>query len=103
MAIGTKIYMVVATQANAGAATDGYKWLNDGGKGVASEPEQAQVYGGYFPKTAHVVKVNANSAQLAVTGVRKAYGDGWNVQSYEVFECESAPGTAANTYETLKA
>ncbi len=103
MAIGTKIYMVIATQGNSGGATDGYKWLNDGGKGDTPPTEQAQVFGGFFPKTAHVVKINANSAQLAVTGARKAYGEAWNVNSYEVFECESAPGTAANTYETLKA
>ncbi len=101
MAIGTKIYMVIATQDNAGGATDGYKWINDGGLGDLTP--QAQIFGGYFPKTAHVVKINANSAQLAVTGVRKAHGEGWNVNNYEVFECESAAGTAANTYETLKA
>ena len=101
MAIGTKIYMVVATQGQSGGATDGYFWENDGGKG--DKTEQARAFGGYYPKTAHVVKINANSAQLAVTGARKAYGEGWNTAKYEVFECESAPGTAANTYEVLGA
>ncbi len=101
MAIGTKIYLVIATQDNAGAATDGYLWENDGGKG--DKTEQAKMFGGLFPKTAHVFKVNANSAQLAVSGAKKAYGEGWNVGKYEVFECESAPGTAANTYESLTA
>lgn len=69
----TNEYLVIFNQQPAGSATENYKFENTGGTATAANCTSA----GSSMKQARTVVVKAETEQIAATGVKIAFGEGY--------------------------